>query len=87
MSTHVEGFAPAGEEWQQMKAIWDACVAAQVRVPDEVINFFGGEPPDPRGVEVTIPVREWKDGDSEGYELDLADIPVHVKTLRFYNSW
>lgn len=87
MSTYVKGFAPADETWQKMKDIWDACVAAQVRIPEAVDDFFDGEPPDPRGVEVGLPAREWRDGDREGYELDVADIPPHVTILRFYNAW
>lgn len=87
MSTYVKGFAPADETWQKMKDIWDACVAAQVRIPEAVDDFFDGEPPDPRGVEVGLPAREWRDGDREGYEVDVADIPPHVTTLRFYNAW
>jgi hypothetical protein len=88
MSTHVTGFAPPDEQWQKMKAIWDACGAAQIPVPGEVEEFFGGEAPDPAGVEVDLPLREWQeDGASAGYELDVAAIPPQVKTIRFYNSW
>lgn len=87
MSTHVIGFAPPDEQWQKMKAIWDACEAAQIPVPDEVEDFFGGEAPDPAGVVVDLPLREWDGGDQQGYELDIAAIPPQVKIIRFYNSW
>ena len=89
MSTHVTGFAPPDETWQKMKAIWDACETVGVPVPGEVEEFFGGEAPDPAGVEVDLPLREWSDSGygGAGYELDIAAIPPQVKTIRFYNSW
>jgi hypothetical protein len=87
MSTHVTGFTPPDDRWTAMKAIWDACLAAGVLVPDEVETFFGDQDPDPAGVEIALPLREWQGQDSTGYELDLTDIPAHVTTIRFYNSW
>jgi hypothetical protein len=88
MSTHVTGFAPPDEQWAKMKAIWDACGAAGIDVPDEVEEFFGGDEPDPAGVEVDLPLRKWNGHEAgAGYELDVASIPPQVKTLRFYNSW
>lgn len=87
MSTHVIGFAPPDDKWKAMKAIWDSCEAAGVPIPKEVERFFGGERPDESGVEVDVPVREWGDDSREGYEIDVAAIPAHVKSIRFYNSW
>ena len=88
MSTHVTGFAPPDETWSKMKAIWDACEAASITIPGEVMEVFGGEAPDPAGVVVDLPVRKWNGGlDGAGYELDIAAIPSQVKTIRFYNSW
>lgn len=88
MSTHVTGFAPPDGAWLKMKAVWDACTKAGIAVPGEVENFFGGADPDPAGVEVNLPVREWNGGEaSAGYELDVAAIPPQVQIVRFYNSW
>ena len=88
MSTHVTGFRPPDEHWQKLKAVWDACEAAKLPIPDEVADFFNWEPPDPAGVEVVLPVREWHGGEAgAGYELDLEAIPPGVKTIRFWNSW
>ena len=88
MSTRVRGIVPPDETWKAMKQVWDACVAANVPVPGEVLEFFGDEPPDPAGVIVEIPVREYKGGlDGAGFEVDLASVPAHVKTIRFWNSW
>lgn len=54
MSTHVVGFIPPDEKWQKMKAVWDACRAAGVEVPEDVCDFFEGGEPDPAGVEVML---------------------------------
>lgn len=88
MSTHVTGFAPADEQWTRMKAVWDACTAANIVIPLEVVQFFGDEEPDPAGVEVKLPLRKWNGGlAGAGYELDVSAIPPQVTILRFFNSW
>lgn len=91
MSTHGVGFVPPDDKWRAMKAVWDAAQAAEIPIPSEVMDFFDGYEPDPAGVNVTVPVRNWTHPDpryaAQGFELDVSDIPPHVKTLRFYNSW
>ena len=87
MSTHVIGFHPPDDDWKIHKAVWDACEAAGVPIPDKTDEFFDGEPPDPAGVEIDIVTTEWSDEGREGYEVKVADIPPHVHTIRFYNSW
>jgi hypothetical protein len=89
MSTHIVGIVPPDESWKQMKAVYDACLEAGVRAPPEVTDFFGGERPDHSGrtIDLRANCRKYQDSDSEGYEIDIAAIPSHVKTLRFYNSW
>jgi len=34
-----------------------------------------------------IPSREYRTDMGQGFEVDLADVPEHVKTIRFWNSW
>lgn len=89
MSTQVIGFVPPDEKWHQMKSIFDSCKLAKIEIPREVWKFFGDTDPDPAGVEISIPKREWRDerGCAEGFELDVDSIPKHVKVIRFYNSW
>ena len=87
MSTRVTGFAPPDEEWHKMKAIWDACLEAQVPIPRQVEEFFGGELPDPAGIELEIPAREYHGDMEAGYEIDVSDIPPQATTIRFVNSW
>lgn len=86
MSTHVIGFVPPDETWQKMKAIYDACEAAGIEPPQEVEDFFDGEP-DPQGQEMEIPHRKWEADAREGFEIDVSAIPPQVKVIRFYNSW
>ena len=91
MTTHIIGFQPPDEVLLKMKAVWDACVAANTRIPDEVQIFFNYAPPDDRGVEVALSeqfgLREWHSDGREGYEIELAKLPANVTHLRFYNSY
>ena len=89
MSTHIIGFAPPDERWEQMKAIFDACENAGIEIPLEVELFFADGRPDPCGVEVAISHSEYYDNNHcrEGFEITLADIPSHITHIRFWNSW
>lgn len=83
---NVVGFQDPDEDYLKKKVAWDACVAANVSVPEELEDFFRGWPPDERGREIELPIREWSDSrDSmrRGYELSVSDIPAGVKVLRF----
>lgn len=87
MSTHVTGFVPPDDRWQQMKAVYDSCTAAGIDPPTEVERFFDGQAPDPSGQEVDIPHRDWQDDHRQGIEIKTEDIPENVRSIRFYNSW
>lgn len=89
MSTHVVGIVPPDADYKRMAAVYKACVAADVPVPDEVEAFFEGEPPDPAGMVIDLDqaAKEWEDDGRSGYEVDLDKVPKHVKSIRFYNSW
>lgn len=87
MSTHIVGFKPPDEKWEKMKAIWDSCKKAGIDCPNEVDEYFEGEPPDSAGVEVEIEGCEWSDEMREGFEIKLDELPKDVKTVRFYNSY
>lgn len=85
-SWYVRGVRPPDERWRQMKVVYDACVAAGVDIPDTVAAFFDGDRPDPDGVVIDIPQREWRDQWRCGIEVDVADLPADVKTIRFIIS-
>lgn len=89
MSTYVKGFRPPDEKFKQMKAVYDACVAAETRVPEEVQAFFEHEEPDESGIEVDLgdAVYDWDNGKSVwGKEIHLDELPKDVKYIRFCNS-
>lgn len=87
MSTHVIGIVPPDETFAKMKAIYHLCRSQKVPVPREVERFFNDERPDESGVRVDLKPREWSSDSQQGLEVDLAAIPPHVKTIRFYNAW
>ncbi len=91
MSTYVLGFKPADEKWNKMKEVWDACKSADVRPPDEVLDFFSHVyPGDSPGMEVQLDssaVEEWNDDYRSGYQVNLEHLPSDVKYLRFIISY
>ena len=91
MSIRLVGFQPADEQWQKMKAAWDACIAADIDPPDAVSEFFDGEDPtDAPGREIEIEghgATAWEDEFSSGYEVDIQALPKGVRFVRFYCSW
>jgi len=87
---HVTGFRPADEKWNKMKATWDACKAAKVAIPGEVMDFFEGEDPSDKpgmDVKVTAACEKFSNEFGMGYMVDLSKLPADVKILRFRNSW
>ena len=90
MSTYVVGFKPADDKWKKMKAVWDACKAAETDPPEDVEKFFDGQyPGDSPGMTVDIcqAITEWGDEGSSGYEVDVTKLPKDVTVVRFFNSW
>ena len=89
MSTHVEGVRPPDETWQRMKAAYDACVAAEVPIPMDVLAFFDDAPPDPDGIVVSLDdvAQPYWAQESEGFTVQLADLPGNITAIRFYNSY
>ena len=87
MSTHIIGFIPPDKKWKEMKAIYDACVKANIEVPEAVNEFFNGYPPDPKGRYVEVQSEKYNAEGQGGIEIELSKIPKNVKFIRFYNSW
>ena len=87
MSTWVKGIKPPDEKWEKMKAIWDACEKADIEIPEEVEEFFDGEPPDDKGVVVEIPKHEYTDDSRQGFEIYLSELPKDIQIIRFVNAW
>jgi hypothetical protein len=94
MSTHVYGIRPPDAAWKKMNKARDACIEAGIDIPPAIDDFFDGENPDDKGVLLNLTngvhacCEEWSDdGGSQGYELDLKQLPSNVTIIRFYNSW
>lgn len=92
MSTNIVGFHPPNEHWSKMRAVWLACEAAKIKIPDEVYAFFHYSPPDAAGVTIILDEKcgctPWNnDHESEGFEVDIAKLPSGITKIRFYNSW
>jgi hypothetical protein len=96
MSTHVVGIKPPDEKWRQMKAVYDACIEAEVEIPEEVREFFEHDTPDDAGVVIDLDddyapspaVSKWSDGkERSGFEVKLEELPEGIKIIRFYNAW
>lgn len=98
MSMHVIGFKPPDETWEKMKAVWDACTAADLAPPPAVEEFFDWKKPDGSGVKIDLRgsacceeyeacCEEYEEGGKVGFEIDLSKLPADVKVIRFYNSW
>ncbi len=87
MSIHVVGIKPPDEDYQKKVNAYRALEAAGIDIPRELEEFFNWTPPDPAGVVVQVPTKDWQDEDQGGYEVTLADLDPTVKVLRFYCSW
>ena len=91
MSTHVVAIRPPDQKWLKMKKVYEACMDAGTRIPEEVEQFFGFEPPDDQGVIIDLdghPCRRIYGAEGvAGIEVDITTLPDDVTVIRFYNSW
>jgi hypothetical protein len=93
MHSYVLGFREPDEKWHQMKSVWDACKAADIDSPKEVEMFFGGEAPDPSGIETPLSYgkspccSEYKSDMREGFEIDISKLPDNITKIRFVNAY
>ncbi len=90
MSTNVRGIIECDKKWYKLKAIYIACIEAEIKIPDEVINYFEGEDPtNMEGMEIEIDyaVVESQEDSRMNYTVDLSRVPISVKKIRFTNSW
>lgn len=89
MSRNVCGIVPPDEQWMKMKAVYDACMKADIDIPDEVDEYFDGRNPDDKGMQIDIDdaVEEYSGDSEDGFDVDLSKLPKKVKIIRFTNSW
>lgn len=84
LDIYVYGFRPPDERWQKMKAIYQACKSAGVKLPEEVESFFGDDSPDGPGRQVHIP--HSVTADHTTYEVNLDHIPKDIRLIQFVVS-
>jgi hypothetical protein len=87
MSTHVIGFKPPDAAYTAKLEAYNACKKASITPPEELQRFFNWTEPDPQGITVRVPTREWNNDHASGYEVDISGLDPSVKVIRFYNSW
>lgn len=85
----VAAVLPPTQEYQQMKALFDAAVRAKVNVPDEVWEYFGNREPSDGGMEISIPGAAVlvAGPNSMEYNIDLSKIPGSAKKIRVRAEW
>ena len=80
----VYAIRPPDAKFKKMKAIYDACIAGGVDVPDDVEEFFDYEEPDPLGTQVEIKKVQLLKGEYElGFQMAVKDVPSWATHIRF----
>ena len=93
MSTHVTGFvSPENENYKKHAKVLNACIEAGVsELPKETAEYFGSKYPEKYLLEeklkIKIPIKEWGNSYSSGFEIIVSEIPEGVHKIRFANSW
>ena len=88
MGTHVIGLRDGSDPHHVlMVATAKQLEELGIEWPEEIMSYFDGEVNYDGPLEMEIPVRKWQSDSSEGFELNVEDIPDRVVTIRFYNSW
>lgn len=91
MSTHVIGIVAVNAEYQKKYKAYKACEDAEVDIPQELIEFFNGESPDPNGMVIDLRknpcVKKYSADMIDGFDIDLSKVDKNIKIIRFYNSY
>ncbi len=91
MSTHIVGLVEQTDLWRKYKQVWDACIAAGIKEPKEVYDYFDGIYPEEDSriynLERATYVRKYQNDMCSGFEIRVDEIPEGMKVIRFYNSW
>ena len=78
------------KHYQKMLKIRHACNDADIDVPDEVEDYFGGDTDGyPLRVSAKDVVKKYSNSDecSDVLEIKVADIPEGVEVIQFINSY
>ncbi len=90
----VVGVKKPDDTWLKMKAVWDACTAAKINIPDQVVAFFNHNPPNDNGVEIRLDnfpsiVTGKVSGKESVVILDIKELMLHwdlrtISEIHFY---
>lgn len=94
-SIRVTGFvSPDNEQYKKHAAVLMACINAGVsQMPPETAEYFECSPGEvseyllEEKLECRVPATEYNADMTEGYEVNVADIPEGVEKIRFIVSW
>tara|TARA_R110000772_G_scaffold20466_2_gene56692 strand:- start:17259 stop:17546 length:288 start_codon:yes stop_codon:yes gene_type:complete len=93
MSTSIRGFvSPDNETYKKHSKVLRACIDADIEeLPKETAEYFGTKYPEEYlfedKLEVSVPMYDYNEDMTQGYEIKLSEIPEGVETIRFTNSW
>lgn len=91
MSTHILFLRERDQEFLEKKAVLEACWKAEVSIPEEIQEYFQDNYADPESA-LEIEVQDtdqyrFSANASDGYCIDVQDLPPGTRYIRFYNSW
>lgn len=92
MSMNVIGI-PERDHFDKMIELKLKCEEMGVSLPAEVKEYFGEYHYETvsclkhETLYQDVPHRDWNDQTSQGFEIDVKEIPENIKTIRFYCSW
>lgn len=97
MSMHAVAIVPPTDDrFEEYKKVWEACKAANIAIPDEVLKYFDEEPPHEDGIIRDIgseygtnhPCCSWWNEDMRsGYEIEIDKLPPNTKRVRVYCAY
>lgn len=93
MSTNITGFvSPENENYKKHCKVLTACIEAGIEeLPKETAEYFGSKYPEEElfeeKLQTEMPVKEWGNDYSSGFEIIISEIPEGVHKIRFSNSW
>lgn len=97
MSTYIQAFIPDTDPtYQKHKKVLLACIDAGIEeLPKETSQYFGYKTPEREALEEKLKVelregvhyKDYNEDMSQGFEIELKDIPQGVTKLRFVNSY
>jgi len=77
-------------QYQDYLKVFLACKKANIDLPKQIDDYFGGDGLDndiEEPLQISFEPRKWTGNSAEGLEIDIDKIPSGVKTIRFFNSW